>query len=182
MMGAAVNAAMTTAVWTSKGTEAMRDQLVYSLQGKGAHMSFAEAVADFPVEGINAKAPGVPYTFWHLIEHLRIAQWDILEFMRDPEHVSPAFPLGLWPAPDAETDAAGWQRTIDAFNADLEAVIAIARDPQIDLTAELPHAPGYSYLREILLVIDHNAYHVGELAILRQVMGLWGKREPENID
>jgi hypothetical protein len=76
---------------------------------------------------------------------------------------------------------AGWQRTLDAFWADLEDVIALTENQEIDLTAELPHAPGYTYLREILLVIDHNAYHVGELAILRQVMGLWGARQPEDI-
>jgi hypothetical protein len=159
----------------------MRDQLVYSLRGKGAHMSFDEAVADFPIEAINAKPPGVAYSFWHLIEHLRICQWDILEFARDPQHVSPEFPVGLWPQPNEKTDAAGWQRTIDLFRADLEDVIALTQNPEIDLTTELPHAPGYTYLREILLVIDHNAYHVGELAVLRQVMGLWGTRDAEDI-
>jgi len=151
----------------------MRDQLVYSLSGKGAHMSFDEAVADFPVEAINLKPRGVEYSFWHLVEHMRICQWDILQFMRDPNHVSPEFPVGLWPAPDAETDEAGWRKSIELFRADLAAVIELTQDPTIDLTAELPHAPGYTYLREILLVIDHNAYHTGELAILRQVEGLW---------
>ncbi len=151
----------------------MRDQLVYVLEGKGAHMTLDEAVADFPVEEINTKPPGVDYSFWHLLEHIRICQWDILEFTRDPEHVSPEFPVGLWPASDATTDEAGWHATLDAIRADLAAMIALTRDESLDLTAELPHAPGYTYLREILLVADHNAYHTGELAILRQTLNLW---------
>lgn len=151
----------------------MRDQLVYVLEGKGAHMTLEEAVADFPMAEINTKPAGLPYSFWHLLEHLRICQWDILEFTRDPAHVSPEFPVGLWPAPDATTDAAGWEATLVQFRADLAEMIALTRDESLDLTTELPHAPGYTYLREILLVADHNAYHTGELAILRQIMGLW---------
>jgi hypothetical protein len=151
----------------------MREQLVYSLSGKGAHMSFDEAVADFPMEAINLKPEGVEYSFWHLVEHLRICQWDILEFTRDPQHESPEFPVGLWPDRDAETDEAGWHKSIELFRANLASVIELAQDPSIELSAQIPHAPGYTYLREILLVIDHNAYHTGELAILRQVMGLW---------
>jgi DinB superfamily len=151
----------------------MRDQLVYVLEGKGAHMTLDEAVADFPIEEINTKAQGIAYSFWHLLEHIRICQWDILEFTRDPEHVSPEFPVGLWPAPDTTTDEAGWQTTLGAIRADLAAMIALTRDESLDLTAELPHAPGYTYLREILLAADHNAYHTGELAILRQTLNLW---------
>ena len=152
----------------------MREQLVYVLEGKGAHMTLEEAVADFPMGEINTRPTGVPYSFWHLLEHLRICQWDILEFARDPDHVSPEFPFGLWPAPDETTDEAGWNATLDALRSDLAEMIALTRDESLDLTAELPHAPGYTYLREILLVADHNAYHTGELAILRQIMGLWG--------
>jgi hypothetical protein len=159
----------------------MRDQLVYLLEGRGAHMTFDEAVADFPMEAINLKPEGVDYSFWHLLEHLRICQWDILEFTRDPEHVSPEFPVGLWPAPDAKTDEAGWQKTLDLFRTDLAAMIELTQDPSLELVAQIPHAPGYTYLREILLVADHNAYHTGEFAILRQVMGLWGKRQAEDV-
>lgn len=151
----------------------MRDRLVYVLEGKGAHMTMDEAVADFPMAEINTKPPNVPYSFWHLLEHIRICQWDILEFTRDPDHVSPEFPVGLWPAPDATTDEAGWNATLDAIRSELTEVIELAQDESIDLTAELPHAPGYTYLREILLVADHAAYHTGEFSILRQVMGLW---------
>lgn len=151
----------------------LRDQLLALLRGGNAHLGFDQAVADFPEAAMNQTPPHVPYTPWHLLEHLRIAQWDILEFMRNPDHVSPEWPTGYWPDRDATTDAAGWAATLDAFRADLAAVQEIVRDPAIDLAAELPHAPGYTYLREVLLVADHNAYHIGEFAILRQVMGTW---------
>jgi hypothetical protein len=150
-----------------------REQLLQLLSGRNAHFTFEDAVKAFPMEFINTKPPNVSYTPWHLIEHLRLAQWDILEFVRDPDHVSPKWPEGYWPDPDAEADASDWQQTIDSFNTDLQAMAAIAQDPDIDLQAELPHAPGYTYLREILLVADHNAYHIGEFCILRQIMGTW---------
>jgi len=153
--------------------QVMRDQLLALLQGGNAHLTLDQAVADFPPDKINTRPSNVPYTPWHLLEHLRIAQWDILEFVRNPDHVSPAWPEGYWPHPDAETDEAGWQQTLDAFRADLETLEALVMDPTTDLLAELRHAPGYTILREILLVADHNAYHIGEFAILRQVMGTW---------
>ena len=151
----------------------LRKQILQLLAGRNAHYTFDDAVADFPLEAINTRPPNVPYTPWHLVEHLRIAQWDILEFMRDPAHVSPEWPKGYWPDPEATTNAAGWTTTLDAFRADLDAVQEMVRDESLELTAEIPHAPGYTYLREFLLVADHNAYHVGEFAILRQVMGTW---------
>jgi hypothetical protein len=150
-----------------------REQLVQLLGGRNAHFTFEDAVKTFPMEFINSKPPNVPYTPWHLIEHLRLTQWDILEFVRDPDHVSPKWPEGYWPHPDAEADAGDWGQTIDSFDADLRAMEAIAQDQEIDLGAEIPHAPGYTYLREILLVADHNAYHIGEFCILRQIMGTW---------
>ncbi|UCG23481.1 MAG: DinB family protein, partial [Chloroflexota bacterium] len=140
---------------------------------RNAHYTFDDAVADFPLEAINDRPPNVPYTPWHIVEHLRIAQWDILEFMRDPAHTSPEWPKGYWPDPEAATDAAGWSNSLDAFRGDLAAVQEMVRDGSLELTVEIPHAPGYTYLREFLLVADHNAYHVGEFAILRQVMGTW---------
>lgn len=153
----------------------LRDHILKLLSGGNAHMGFEAAVADFPTDLINARPPEVPYSFWHLLEHLRLAQWDILDFIRNPDYVWPQWPADYWPAQDAETDPAGWQASVEAFRADLEALKAIVRDPEIDLTAELPNAPGYTYLREMLVVADHNAYHIGELAILRQVMNAWPK-------
>jgi hypothetical protein len=128
------------------------------------------------MEAINTRPPNVPYTPWHLLEHMRITQWDILEFIRNPEHVSPEWPVDYWPAREAEADAARWQQSVEQFQADLGALVAIVEDPATDLYADLPHAPGYNILREMLLVADHSAYHTGEFGILRQVMGTWGER------
>lgn len=151
----------------------MREQLLALLRGGNAHLTFEQAVADFPLEFINRRPPNVPYTPWHLLEHLRIAQWDILEFIRNPQHVSPEWPKGYWPAADEQADAARWQQTLAEFQADMQALQDLAANPATDLLAEIPHAPGYTILREILLVADHNAYHIGEFAILRQIMGTW---------
>ena len=153
--------------------QVLRDQLVAFLRGRQAHLTYDQAVADFPMDQINQRPPNVPYTPWHLLEHLRITQWDILEFIRNPDHVSPPWPVGYWPAQSQVTDEAGWQKTIQAFKADLVALEQLVQEPATDLVADLPHASGYTILREILLVVDHNAYHIGEFAILRQVMGTW---------
>lgn len=156
--------------------KALRKHLLTLLDGRGAHMSFDDAVADFPPEFINVKPPNVPYTPWHLIEHLRITQWDILEYTRDPEHVSPDWPVGYWPSQDTLADEAAWNDTIRRFRDDLKALKVIVIDANTDLYTPIPHGyGGHTVLREALLVADHNAYHVGELGILRQVMGAWGK-------
>ncbi len=150
-----------------------RKQLVALLRGGQAYMTFDHAVADFPMDRINSRPPNVPYSFWHLLEHLRIAQRDILDYIHGEDYRELEWPAGYWPAPDATTDAAGWEGTIAQFKADRDALIAIVEDPATDLTAPLPHAPQHNILREILVVADHNAYHTGELAILRGVMQLW---------
>jgi hypothetical protein len=151
----------------------MREQLLALLRGGHAHMTFDEAVAGFPLEYINRKPPNVPYTPWHLLEHLRICQWDILEFIRNPDHISPDWPAGVWPSPDAQADAAQWQQTIAAFRADLEALERLAQNPETDLFAPLPQGLPYTIFREIMVVANHNSYHIGEFAILRQVMNTW---------
>jgi hypothetical protein len=151
----------------------LRQQVLDLLGGGNAHLGLEEAVIGFPLEQINTHPPNVSYTPWHLLEHIRIAQWDILEFMRSPGYVSPAWPEGYWPGEEETTDEVGWRETIQAIQADLESVKELVRDPAQDLTAELAHAPGYAILREALLVADHNAYHLGEFAVLRQVMDNW---------
>jgi hypothetical protein len=156
--------------------QVVRNQLLSLLKRGNAHMSFDEAVADFPLEQINRKPPNVPYTPWHLLEHIRIAQWDILEFIRNPEHESPEWPVGYWPARDARADAGQWQQTIEQFRADLKALQEIVADPETDLYATMPQGEKYTILREILTVADHTAYHVGEFGILRRVMGTWPER------
>ena len=151
----------------------VREELLALLDGGNAHMSFEEVVADFPLEHINSKAPDTPYSFWHFVEHIRIAQWDILEFIRNPDHVSPKYPEGYRPRPEETTDAKGWQKSIDGVLADAAALKDIVRDRRTDLFAPIPHAPSYTIFREIVLAADHNAYHIGELAIMRQVMDIW---------
>jgi hypothetical protein len=154
----------------------IREQLLALLRGGNAHLGFDDAVANFPPEHIHTKPPNVSYTPWHLLEHIRIAQGDILEFVRNPDHVSPSWPEGYWPAPDEQADQARWQQTINEFRADLKAIENLVTDPNTDFFSPIPHAPGYTIFREILLVADHNAYHIGEFAILRQVMDTWGRQ------
>jgi hypothetical protein len=157
--------------------EALREQLATLLHGDEAHMSFEDAVAAFPAEAMNERAPNVTYTPWHILEHLRITQWDILEYMRDPRgHRSPDWPVGYWPAPDATTTPEGFKRTVEGFIADRAAVEQIVRDPATDLLAVLPGTPGHTVLREVTILGNHNSYHVGEFAALRQVMGSWPAR------
>jgi hypothetical protein len=151
----------------------LREQLLALLRGGNAHMGFDEAIAEFPLSAINTKPPSVPYSPWHLLEHMRIAQWDILEFIRNPSHESPPWPKGYWPNPHAQADELTWLETISNFQADLSDLEELVKDPGTQLSAPIPHAPDYSIFREILLVGDHNAYHIGEFAILRQVMGTW---------
>ena len=158
----------------------MREQLLALLRGNQAHMTFDEAVAQFPLEYINRKPPNVPYTPWHLLEHLRIAQGDILEFIRNPDYVSPDWPSGYWPSAEAQADGTQWQQSIAAFRADLEALEALVTDPATDLFAPLPQGLPYTVFREIVVVGNHNSYHIGEFAILRQVMDSWGKLRDED--
>jgi hypothetical protein len=141
-------------------------------------MSFDEAVAEFPERAINLRPPNVGYTPWQLLEHLRITQWDILEYVRDPHHASPDWPVGYWPASDATATPAQFQATVEAFRADQAALRALVSDPSTDLLAVLADTPGHTVLREIRVVADHNAYHIGEFAILRQVMGTWPADRP----
>lgn len=154
--------------------EPLRQQLVNLLLERQAHMLFEDAIADFPETHINGRPPGVDYSFWHLLEHLRICQHDILDYIRNPHYQALSFPDDLWPAKESETDRDGWQQAIDRFLADRQALVEIVQNPATDLYAQIPHGwAGHNILREILVVADHNAYHLGELGILRQVMGLW---------
>lgn len=154
--------------------QALREHVLNLLRMRGAHMSFDDAVADFPEPLINAYPPNVPYTPWHLVEHLCITQWDILEYARDPQHVSPEWPVNYWPARDAKADMAIWNQSIERFRRDLKAMQDLVADPSADLLTPIPHGYGaHTLLREALLLADHNAYHVGELGILRQVMNAW---------
>jgi uncharacterized damage-inducible protein DinB len=158
---------------TGDQTARLREHLLSLLKGGGAHLNFDKAIADLPAELRGAKPPGVPHTPWRLLEHLRIAQWDILEFTRNPRHVSPPCPEGYWPAGDAPPDDVAWDRSVAAFRADLRAMQNLVADPATDLFTPLPHGAGQTALREALLVADHNAYHLGQLVVVRRLLGVW---------
>ena len=152
---------------------ALRDHLLYLLRGGGAHLDFGQAVADLPRQLRGQRPENLPHTPWQLAEHMRIAQWDILEFSRNADHVSPEFPDGYWPRTDAPPDEDAWDRSLTRFRADLKAMQDLVADPAIDLFAEIPHGSGQTILREALLVADHNAYHLGQLVMVRRALGAW---------
>ena len=152
---------------------ALREHLVRLLSARQAHATWEDVVADIPPEHRGTTLQGAPYTPWQLLEHLRIAQRDILEFSRDPEHVSPEFPEGLWPETAEPPDEAAWKTSVDRFRTDLEAMVELVREPSTDLVTPLPHGTGQTVLREAMLVADHNAYHLGQLVLLRRMLGSW---------
>ncbi len=153
----------------------LRRQLVNLLTVRQAHMDFKDAVANFPSEFINSRPPNCDYTFWHLLEHLRICQKDILEYIQSDHYIWPTFPDDFWPDKSVETDLGGWQQTIEGFYADRQKLVDIINNPEVDLFVPLPNSGErqHNILREINIIAGHNAYHTGELGILRQVMGLW---------
>jgi hypothetical protein len=156
----------------------VRDQLVQRLRGRGAHMPFEQAVADFPLDRINETFPNGDYSSWGLIEHLRLTQRDILEYCTNPNYTHRPHPEGYWPSPGAVASPDDWQKTCDVFLSELGELIAIVENPETDLYAPIPWGGDHTILREILIIADHNAYHVGELAIMRQVMGTWPADRP----
>jgi hypothetical protein len=153
--------------------QSLREHLRELLIGGHAHLTFEKAIAGLPTELRGAKPPGLPYTSWRLVEHMRIAQWDILRFCLDATHVSPEFPNGYWPDGDAPPDPAAWDRTVTAFWADLQEMIKLVSNAKVDLYAKIPHGDGQTILREALLVADHNAYHLGQLVTVRRLLGAW---------
>ena len=152
--------------------EAIRKHLVDLLTGRGAHVPFERAVADVPEEQYGVIPRGAAASLWQQLEHLRIAQWDILEFSRDPSHVSPQFPDGYWPATAGPPEGA-WRKSVEQFLADRAAIVELVSDPHSDLYAPFPHGSGQTLLREALVVADHNSYHVGQLVLLRRLLGCW---------
>jgi hypothetical protein len=157
-------------------TESMdhvRRQLIDLLDAEGAHMPFEAAVAAFPDEGINQRVPHSDYTPWHLLEHIRFAQVDILDYIRDRAYLEPTWPDEYWPPRAATATPAEFKATIDAFKRDRAALRDLVADPATDLFSALPDTPGHTIFREIRIIGAHNAYHIGEFAILRQVMGTW---------
>ena len=150
--------------------DSLRKHVLYLLRGGGAHMSFDEFVNSFPADLCNRRVEGLPYTPWQVLEHMRLAQWDILEFSRDPDHLSPEFPKGYWPNGDDLGTRVLWQRTVDEFRKDLQQMEALVENPSTDLHAKIPHGDGQTVLREALLTADHNTYHLGALAVMARIL------------
>jgi hypothetical protein len=148
----------------------LREHVLYLLGGGGAHVDFDGVVADFPLEKVNRKIEHLPYTAWAVVEHMRIAQWDILEFSRNAAHVSPKWPEGYWPSSEVSFDAAMWTESVERFRSDLEEMKALVADPATDLFAKIPHGQGQTILREALLAADHNAYHLGVLVTMKRLL------------
>jgi len=151
----------------------VRDHLLSLLNGGDAHLDFESAICDLPKELRSSKMPGSLHTPWRLVEHMRISQWDILEFCRTANHVSPEFPNGYWPEGDGPADDASWDYCVESFRRDQKEMTQLVANPSTDLFSPIPHGQGQTILREALLVADHNAYHLGQLVMLRRYLGAW---------
>jgi hypothetical protein len=155
--------------------KALREHLRKLLTSSEAHIDWKAAVDDMPPKLRGANLLGSPHTLWELLEHARIAQWDILEFSRNAKHVSPDFPSGYWPASSAPPNDAAWDKSVKAFEADLEAMAKLVANPDTDMFAPIPHGSGQTILREALLLADHNAYHLGQFVLVRRMLGSWNE-------
>jgi hypothetical protein len=153
--------------------EALRKQLANALVWGDAHADWPEALTDFPAKLRGLRPNGAPHSAWELLEHVRIAQWDILEFTRNPKHVSPEFPEGYWPNSAAPPNPSAWTASVKAFLRDRKAFQQFVADPDIDLFARIPHGSGQTVLREILLAADHNSHHLGQFILVRRLLGAW---------
>lgn len=150
--------------------EALRERLIELLNGGSAHIRFDKAVKEWPVELRGHKPQNAAHTPWEVLEHMRLCQWDILEFSRDPHHKSPPFPEGYWPETPTPPLPESWDRSIAQFKLDLDAMKALVAQSDVDLLAPLPWGDGQDLMREAMLLADHNAYHLGELMTLRRLL------------
>jgi len=155
-----------------KSQKSLPAHLVELLEGGHAHITFDAAVKNWPVKLRGVRPAGAAHSPWEVLEHMRLAQWDILEFTRNPKHVSPEWPAGYWPKAPAPPNARAWDKAIQAFRTDRRAMIKLVQSKNADFFAPLPHGTGQTVLREALLVADHNAYHLGELLVLRRLLGI----------
>jgi len=154
----------------SNTDQSLRDHVLYVLRGEGAHITFDDFVADFPVTRCGERVAGLPYTAWQVLEHIRIALWDILEFSRDAKHVSPKWPEGYWPPKDELGTPELWNETVAKFRVDLKQMQEVVADSATDLLAKIPHGTGQTILREALLIADHNSYHLGVLLAISRML------------
>ena len=159
---------------TDKNDAALREHVVNLLTGGHAHATFEQAVKGLPAELRGKVAKGAEHSPWQLLEHLRLAQWDILDFSRNPKYQALKWPDDYWPKEKAPADEKAWDKSVRAFKKDLKEMVALVEDPKTDLFAKIPHGDGQTILREALLVADHNAYHIGQLVLVRKMLGAWG--------
>jgi hypothetical protein len=157
---------------SGSGDQSLREHLVYLLRDGGAHVGFDATMGDWPAQLAGVKVANFPHTAWMLLEHMRLAQWDILEFSRNPKYVSPPWPEGYWPTSEAPPSEKAWKASASAFKKDLRAVEQLVTNKKLDLHAKLSWGDGQTLLREALLVADHNAYHLGQLVMLRKSIGI----------
>ena len=151
----------------------LREQLAILLDGGQAHVEIGATLDKLSFKDLSKKPEGTPRTLWELFEHIRIAQWDILEFSRNADHQSPEWPKGYWPENEAPTDTATWKASVASFQRDLDAMKELVLDPDVDLHENIPHGDGQTILREALLISDHNAYHLGQMVLLMKLSGSW---------
>lgn len=151
----------------------LRQQLTKMIDWNEAHADFASAVADFPAKLRGRVPEGFPHSAWQLLEHIRIALWDMVEFSSNAKHKSPKWPEGYWPKDPAPPKENAWEQSVNAVQENLEAMRQLISDPKHDLFAPLPHGSGQTLLREALLIADHNAYHLGQLVLVRRALGAW---------
>ncbi len=149
----------------------IRKHLLASLQGRNAHLSFEETIKDFPDDYYNKKISGVQFSCWDLLEHLRIAQWDILDFIVNPEYQSISWPDSYWPKDKGDIEK--WNRSVKNYLNDRKELEIMVGNNAIDIYSPIPHVPDYTIFQEIILVIDHNSYHTGQLLMLRRALGIW---------
>jgi uncharacterized damage-inducible protein DinB len=151
----------------------LRQHLVKLLKGGDAHVDFEHAMADFPAE-LRGKTPKwAEHSPWQLLEHLRIAQQDILDFSTNPDYKAKEWPKEYWPKTEAPPDAKAWDRSINGYCEDLKALCELVEDEKTDLFTRIPHGDGQTILREVLVVADHNSYHLGQIVLLRRELGAW---------
>lgn len=153
---------------------ATRTQLAALLDWKDAHVDFDTAIAGIPADARGTRPADLPYSAWQLLEHIRLAQHDILDFCRNPDYKELEWPADYWPRSPEPPDEAAWDESIRAYRQDRQALQQMATDASVDLLSTIPHGSGQTYLRELLLVADHTAYHVGELILVRRLLGIWG--------
>lgn len=151
--------------------DALIDELIHLLQGGGAHASFKDALKGLPAAKRGVKHDELPYSIWQLVEHIRIAQWDMLEFSRNGKHKSPKWPDGYWPKETAPADDAEWKKSVKQIERDLEEFISLMKSS--DIYARFPHGNGQTILREALQIADHCAYHTAEIVVVRRLLGVW---------